>query len=363
MSVTAEVAVERLEVSTYTIPTDEPESDGTLEWDETTVVVVEIAAGGETGLGYTYGPAAVATLVDEKLTQIVVGSDPFTNLWAELGRQLRNAGRPGIGSMAISAVDVALWDLRTRLLGKPLIEELGAYRETVLLYGSGGFTSYADDRLAEQLRGWVDEGFARVKLKIGREPDRDPARLETARAAIGPETELFADANGAYGREEAVAWAGRLERDWDVRWFEEPVSSADLEGLRMVREQTSLDVAAGEYVYVLADARNLLDAAAVDCLQADVTRCGGITGFLEVAALADSYGIELSAHGAPQLSAHACAATPRLRHVEWFHDHVRVERLLFDGTLAPVAGELRPDRSRSGHGLRLRRADAEQYAR
>jgi L-alanine-DL-glutamate epimerase-like enolase superfamily enzyme len=362
MSVTTTAAVDRVGISAYTIPTEVPESDSTLEWDSTTIVVVEIAAGGETGLGYTYGPRAVATLVDEKLAGIVRGRDPFDDVWPELGRQLRNAGRPGIGSMAIAAVDIALWDLKARLLGVPLVEALAAPHDVVPLYGSGGFTSYSDERLAEQLRSWAAEGFPRVKMKVGRDPRRDPARMGAARRAVGDRVELFVDANGAYSREEALTWAERYEHEWDVRWFEEPVSSADFEGLRLVRERSGLDVAAGEYVYVLADARNLLAAGAVDCLQADVTRCGGITGFLEVAALADEYGVDLSAHCAPQVSVHACAAVPRLRHLEWFHDHVRVERLLFDGVLEPHAGALEPDRSRLGHGLELKRADAARYA-
>jgi L-alanine-DL-glutamate epimerase-like enolase superfamily enzyme len=362
MSVGAGVAVERVDVAAYTIPTEQPESDGTLEWEETTIVVVELAAGGETGLGYTYGPKAVATLVDEKLSRLVSGSDPASEVWGEMGRQLRNAGRPGIGSMAIAAVDIAVWDLRARLEGISLVEALGATDETVPLYASGGFTSYSDERLADQLAGWADEGFSRMKMKVGREPERDPARLAAARAAIGDEVELFVDANGAYSRQEALDWAKRYRAEWGVTWFEEPVSSADFEGLRMVRERADLDVAAGEYVYVLADARNLLQARAVDCLQADVTRCGGLTGFLEVAALAEEHGLDVSGHCAPQVSAHACAAIPRLRHLEWFHDHVRVERMLFDGVLEPEKGVLEPDRTRSGHGLTLKRADAERYA-
>jgi L-alanine-DL-glutamate epimerase-like enolase superfamily enzyme len=367
MPAAALTAIERVDVSTYTIPTEEPESDGTLEWDETTIVVVEVSMGGKTGLGYTYGPKAVATLVDELLVPLLTGSDPviftgsdpgvFTN---EAGRLLRNAGRPGIGSMAMAAVDIALWDLEARLRETSLVDTLDARRETVPLYGSGGFTSYSNERLTEQLGGWAAEGFSHVKMKIGREPERDPERLDAARAAAEV-AELFVDANGAFEREQALDWAQRLD-DWDVRWFEEPVSSADFDGLRAVRSKANCDVAAGEYVYVIADARNLLAARAVDCLQADVTRCGGISGFLRVAALADEDGLEVSGHCAPQISAHACAAIPNLRHLEWFHDHVRVERMLFDGVLEAENGELRPDRSRPGHGLELKRADAERYA-
>jgi L-alanine-DL-glutamate epimerase-like enolase superfamily enzyme len=256
--------------------------------------------------------------------------------------------------MALSAVDIALWDLRARLLDQPLVDVLGGVRDEAAVYGSGGFTSYSLERLAEQLAGWVALGIPRVKMKLGRNPDEDPARLDAARVAIGDATELYVDANGAFDRDDALEWANRYANDWGVTWFEEPVSSADFAGLRYVREHAPLDVAAGEYAFVPADFRNLLEAEAVDCLQVDVTRCGGYTGFLNAAGLAEQYGLQISAHCAPQASAHVCCAMPHFRHIEYFHDHIRVERELFDGILEPVGGALRPDRTRAGHGLELK---------
>jgi L-alanine-DL-glutamate epimerase-like enolase superfamily enzyme len=361
-----DLAVERLDVRAYEIPTDAPESDGTLEWDSTTIVVVEAHAGDETGLGYTYAPAAAAKLVEKKLADAVRGADAHAvgETWLRMGAVLRNAGRPGIGFCALAAVDVALWDLRARLLGLPLVELLPAFHEAVPIYGSGGFCSYSDERLREQLGGWVEEGIARVKMKLGREPERDPQRLDAAREAIGDDTELYVDANGAFAPKRALEWAHRYKREWDVRWFEEPVSSADFDGLRFVREHGpgGLEIAAGEYAYVLADFRNLVVNGCVDCLQADVTRCGGITGLLQVSGLAAAHGLDVSGHCAPNVSAHALCAMQTLRHLEYFHDHVRIERMLFEGTLDPEDGALRPDRSRPGHGLELKRADAERYA-
>jgi L-alanine-DL-glutamate epimerase-like enolase superfamily enzyme len=183
------------------------------------------------------------------------------------------------------------------------------------------------------------------------------------RRAIGDGPELFVDANGALGRTEALAWAERLAAEWDVRWFEEPVSSDDLEGLRFLRERdpARLEIAAGEYAFVPRDFAALLDARAVDCLQADVTRCGGVTGLLQVAGFAACRHVDLSAHCAPAVSAHAFCAVPRLRHLEYFHDHVRIESLLFDGTLSPEGGALRPEPERPGLGLEVRWADAEPY--
>ncbi|HEX5469280.1 MAG TPA: enolase C-terminal domain-like protein [Gaiellaceae bacterium] len=359
-------SVEQLAVSAYTIPTDEPESDGTLEWDSTTIVVVEIEAAGERGLGYTYGPHAVGALVSDLLADVVRDRDAFDvrGTWRALQQALRNAGRPGIGSMAFAAVDVALWDLKARLLGLPLVRLLDAAHEGVPVYGSGGFTSYSNERLGEQLGGWVEAGIPRVKMKVGRDPDADPARLDAARRAIGDDQELFVDANGAYGRKEGLAWAERYRREWGVTWLEEPVSSDDLDGLRLLRDRGpgGLDIAAGEYVYILRDAVALLEAGAVDCLQLDVTRCGGITGFLQAAGAAAAHQLDVSGHCAPALSAHALCAVSNLRHLEYFHDHVRVEELLFDGTLSPEGGVLTPDGGRPGHGLELKRAEAERYA-
>lgn len=351
-----EVAVEHLEVSAYTIPTDEPESDGTLEWDSTTIVVVEAEAAGHTGLGYTYGHRATATLIEDLLAPLVTEVRP-TETWARMGARLRNVGRPGIGMMAVAAVDIALWDLKARILDLPLFVLLDGAHDALPLYGSGGFTSYSLDRLREQAADWVEQGIPRVKIKVGRDPEADPARVAAVREAIGPDAELYVDANGAFGAKEALAWAERFAFEWGVTWFEEPVSSADVDGLRLLRERgpAGLDIAAGEYAYVLADFRNLLGA--VDCLQADVTRCGGITGLLAVNGL----DIDVSAHTAPAVSAHAFSAVRRLRHLEWFHDHVRVERMLFDGVLDPEGGALRPDRSRPGLGLELKRADAERW--
>jgi len=360
--VVAAAPVERLEVHAYTIPTDEPESDGTLEWDSTTIVVVEAHGGEHTGLGYTYCDAAAAEVISSQLAGVVEGEDVMDvrAAWLRMTAQVRNAGQPGIGFCAVSAVDQALWDLKARLLDVPLVVLLGAAHEDVPIYGSGGFCSYSEERLRDQLGGWVDQGIPRVKMKLGRDPADDAQRLTAARDAIGPDAELYVDANGAFAAKEAVRWATRYTREWDVRWFEEPVSSADFDGLRLVREHSTLDVAAGEYAYVLADFRNLIGV--VDCLQADVTRCGGITGLLRVNGLAAAHGLDVSGHCAPQLSAHAFCGVDRLRHLEYFHDHVRIESMLFDGVLEPVDGALVPDRSRPGHGLELKRADAKRWA-
>jgi L-alanine-DL-glutamate epimerase-like enolase superfamily enzyme len=184
--------------------------------------------------------------------------------------------------------------------------------------------------------------------------------MAQARAVIGDDTELFVDANGGYTRKQAIRVMAAAA-DLDVRWFEEPVSSDDLEGLREVRDAVTADVTAGEYGYDLFYFRRMCAAGAVDCLQADVSRCGGITEFIRVAALAASFGLQISGHCGPHLHAHVAAATPNLRHLEWFHDHVRIESMFFDGTLDPTGGTITPNDEAPGNGLTLRVADAERY--
>jgi L-alanine-DL-glutamate epimerase-like enolase superfamily enzyme len=357
-------AVEQFTVAAYKVPTDQPESDGTYAWDSTTLVLVEATAGGHTGLGYSYADTATAQLIHDRLADAVRGRDALDvpGAWVAMTRAVRNLGRPGVASMAISAVDSALWDLKARLLDLPLVSLLGAAHKGVPAYGSGGFTSYTVKELQEQLAGWAAEGIPRVKMKIGTHPAEDLSRVKAAREAIGPHAELYVDANGAYSRKQALAKAYRFA-ELGVTWFEEPVSSDDLAGLHLIRDRGpgDMEIAAGEYGYDLHYFRRMLEAEAVDVLQADATRCAGITGFLQAAALCQSHCLRLSAHCAPALHVHPCCAVMPLKNLEYFHDHVRIEHLLFDGALAPVKGVLYPDLSRPGMGLEFKRPDAARY--
>jgi L-alanine-DL-glutamate epimerase-like enolase superfamily enzyme len=353
-----------LHAAAYRIPTDQPEADGTYAWDATTLVVVHVDAATGSGVGYTYAAAAAVPLIESTLRPAIEEQDAFdiSGAWMAMQRCVRNLGRSGLAACAISAIDAALWDLKARALDLPLASLLGRCRDQVPIYGSGGFTSYSDEQLRAQLSGWVErDGCRFVKMKIGSEPERDPERVMQAKAAIG-DRELFVDANGAFSVKEALEFTKRC-LDAEIRWFEEPVSSDDLGGLHLMRERApdSMEIAAGEYIYTADDARQMLEANAVDVLQADATRCGGITGFLHIGALCEAHHIDLSAHCAPAIHRHVGCAVPRLRHLEWFHDHVRIEQMLFDG--APVAhdGAIEPDLGRPGHGLDFKRQDAERF--
>ena len=358
--------VESVEASAYTIPTDAPEADGTLAWDSTTLVLVQVFCDGLVGTGWTYGAPACVDVIDRVLAPYVVRRAPLdiAGTWSSMVRELRNIGRPGIGGMALSAVDCALWDLKARLLGLPLHRLLGAVHDAIPVYGSGGFTTYDEGRLGQQLASWTALGIPRVKIKIGeswgRAEARDLARVQQARDVIGPERELYVDANGGYTVGQAVRVAAGLD-ELGVRWFEEPVSSDDLAGLREVRSRARADVTAGEYGFDLVYFERMASAGAVDCLQVDVTRCGGITELLRVAAVAAAHGLDVSGHCAPHQHVGALAAVPNLRHLEWFHDHVRIEQMLFDGVVDPTGGVLAPRDDVAGNGLTWRSDAAMEY--
>lgn len=360
-------SIEGVDVAVFVVPTPAPESDGTLTWDATTVVVAEPYAGGERGLGFTYATGACGALIQEVLADVVTGRDAMDvpGAWEAMVRSIRNLGRPGIASMAIAALDIALWDLKGRLLDLPVCRLLGQVHTEVPVYGSGGFTSYGLDELARQLSGWVEhQGVSKVKIKVGeswgQRPARDLTRARLARKVIGDDVELFVDANGGYATKQAIRM-GHAYSDIGVTWFEEPVSSDHLASLAEIRAQCTLDVTAGEYGYDVHYFQAMCEAGAVDCLQADVSRCAGITEWMRVATVAESHGLEISAHCAPSLHVHPACAVPNLAHLEYFADHVRVDPMLFDGVLEPQGGMVRPDANRPGLGLELKRREAEAY--
>jgi L-alanine-DL-glutamate epimerase-like enolase superfamily enzyme len=351
-------------ISAYTIPTEIPEADGTADWDSTTIMVVQLRAGDTTGIGFSYASEAAAKVAQQLTEKVAVGRDPFDipAIHHAMDRLARNWGRPGLVSSGIAAVDIALWDLKAKLLGRSLLRLLGRARDSIPAYGSGGFTSYTERQLLDQLTGWAKDGFSAVKMKIGRDAAADLQRVTAVRRALGERTEIYVDANGAYERKQALA-SSQTFSELGVTWFEEPVSSDDRVGLHLLVEQTPppIRIAAGEYIYVLDDAALLVQAEAVDVLQADVTRCGGITNFLKISDLAETCHLPLSAHTSPSIHATLCCAALPAINVEYFYDHQRIEAMLFDGAVRARNGALQPDPSRPGLGLELKNQDAERF--
>lgn len=361
----SQLPIRKAEIQSFAIPTATQEADGTLSWDKTTLIIAHLQAGTKSGLGYTYGHHGIRAMGETLASSCLIGREPFDipSLHAQMRRKIRNNGNCGMTAMAVSMLDIALWDLKARLLGCSVSRLLGKAIDGTPAYGSGGFCSYSDPQLSKQLGGWASKGFHSVKMKVGADPERDPERVKAARKAIGGKVHLFVDANGAYSSTQALKLA-EVFQEQGVSWFEEPVSSDRLELLRLVKDRApaGMDVAAGEYGYESTYFRRMLEAAAVDVLQADATRCFGFTGFLQAAAIAHSFGIPLSAHCAPSLHMHIACAVPGTRNIEYFFDHARIEEKLFDGFIAPVDGCLKPDSSREGLGIVFKEKDALQFA-
>ncbi len=356
--------ISAIQVKVYQVPTIRPESDGTIEWDKTTMVLLTVEAGGKTGIGYTYADTSTALFIKDNLVPKLIGLDAFdiSAAWSLMVNSVRNSGRPGIASMAISAVDNALWDLKARLLGLPLVKLLGKVHDGIEIYYSGGFTSYPADALKKEFYEWAEKGVKKFKMKIGRNASDDLKRVKAARATIGDSNELFIDANGAYTVSEALKQT-QVFSDYNIKWFEEPVSSDNLVGLKQVRDRIpfGMQVAAGEYGYDQYYFRRMLEAQAVDVLQADATRCAGITGFLQAAVISEAFQTKLSSHCAPALHLHPACAVSNYIHAEYFFDHQRIEKLFFAGVQEPVNGILTPDLSAAGNGLEVKWNEIAKY--
>ena len=243
-------SIDAVDVAVYKFPTDRPESDGTLTWDATTAVTATVHAGRWRGLGWTYSAAAAAQVITDQLAPAITGREimDIPGCWSAMHRACRNLGTRGLVMQAISAVDIALWDLKAHALDVSLTQLFGRAVDTVPVYGSGGFTTLTDAELAAQVTGWAAAGCTAMKIKIGQAwgtaIERDIARITTLADLAGPGVDLMVDANGGYTAGQARRVGATLDR-LGVVWFEEPVSSDDLPGLAAVRATVHCDVAPG----------------------------------------------------------------------------------------------------------------------
>jgi L-alanine-DL-glutamate epimerase-like enolase superfamily enzyme len=357
-------SIENIQTSIFTMPTERPESDAASEWKSTTMILVKARAGGREGIGYTYGHPSIATFIESVLAPVVREKNVLDvmAIQAAMINAIRNDGVGGMAMMAVSAVDIAIWDLKAKLAGLPLCQLLGQYRTCMKVYGSGGFTSYSEYELHRQLEGWAGQGIGAVKMKVGRDPGADLHRIGVARKAVGNKTSLFVDADGVYTVNQALAWI-KAFGEQGIDWVEEPVATPYTEELRRIRQQAGpgMRIAAGEYGCTLAEVKHLLDSGALDVLQADATRCGGITGWLKAGYLCEAYHIPLSSSRAPAAHLHIALAAPSFSIGEYYHDHVRMEQRLFEGIQLPKEGVIYPDAGRPGLGITLKESDAEMF--
>jgi L-alanine-DL-glutamate epimerase-like enolase superfamily enzyme len=358
------VPITEFKVSTYQIPTETPESDGTLDWNATGLILVELKAGGKTGLGYSYANLAFAKIVEELLKKVVAQGNAMDlpQLWGKLVRHVRNDGEMGGTAMAISAIDNALWDLKAKILGVSLAALFGQCRESIDAYGSGGFTDYSFEQLRTQIQNWQKTGISKFKMKIGTHVEDDAKRVHFVRECIGGEAELFVDANGAYDFQTTLLMAENFARD-RVTWFEEPIPPGDVKGMKELKKRLppGMNLAVGEYIYDFSDLAFRLGNEAEDFIQLDATRCKGMSGFIRGAAACEIAYLPVSSHCAPSIHIALACSIPNFKHLEYFYDHSRIENLLFEGVIQPKNGKLAPDLSRPGIGLEFKRADAEKY--
>jgi L-alanine-DL-glutamate epimerase-like enolase superfamily enzyme len=338
--------VTRIVCALYRVPLAEPVSDAKVftgrqqPLGDVDVLVVRIATSdGLEGLGFSYskragGPALFAHA--EQIAPLVVGEDPLDigKIWEKLLWAAASVGRQGVSVQAVAAFDIALHDRKAKLMGVPLAKLLGSYRESVRCYDTGGgFLSTDIATVIANAERSLARGIGGIKLKVGGDPRTDVARVKQLRSALGPDVPLMVDANQQWDRAAARRIGRRLE-EFDLVWIEEPLDAYDIDGHAALRARLDTPIASGEMLSAASDHRRLLEAGAVDVIQPDAPRIGGITPYRRVADLADELGVTVAPHFATQLHVHLAAAQPREGWVEWFDwlEPLFVERLaLRDG--------------------------------
>lgn len=285
---------------------------------------------GVTGIGWSGGtavgrPGEVTHALLNHYKQAIIGEDPFAyrRIWDSMW-QPKIVGRRGISTQVISAIDIALWDLMGKVTGKSVHKLLGAYRDRIPAYIAGGY--YEDGKglneLAQEMTENLSLGAKAVKMKIGGVPiNEDVERVKVVRDAIGSDIKLLVDANNAYSAYEAIDIAQKIEK-YDIFWFEEPVAPDDYRGHARVARATSIPIATGENEYTRYGFRDLIDHDAVAILNADAQILGGITEFMQVAALAAAQDLHIAPHGAQEVHIHLVAAIPQGLMLEFYRETV-----------------------------------------
>ena len=335
-------------VESYRWPRRRPISNGLHTYTHSGVGFVFIDTDdGVTGIGIGASKVGVIRAAIEHFTPLLIGEDPIAveRLWHKLWVP-KLVGRRGLTTRAISAIDIALWDLRAKVAGMPLYKLLGGFRERVPTYIAGGY--YEDGKglkeLQEELAGHVEAGARAVKMKIGAVPIReDVARVKAAREAVGPDVKLMIDANCAYRWYEAVQLAERVA-EYDPFWFEEPIAPDDYEGHRRIAEKTTIPIATGENEYTRYGFRDLIATGSVPILNPDAVVLGGISEFMKVTALAQAHDLVIAPHGAQEVHIHLVGAIsnglilefyPRYLDPMWGKIYTETLTLNDDGTVSP----------------------------
>jgi L-alanine-DL-glutamate epimerase-like enolase superfamily enzyme len=338
------------------VPLSTPIADSTHTLHVIDLIVVEIRAGDNSGwsymLSFDYGPSLLKGVIDHELKRHVVGcaADDIRSIYEQNLELTEYIGREGVAMWGTSAIDAALWDLLARRLNVPVSLLFGRRTNTVRVYGSGGWISYSDEDLADEVSRYVARGFAGVKIKIGSpQEDRDVERIRAVRGLLGPDRMLMVDANQGLTLERALRLVRQVE-DCRLSWLEEPFPKNDLESFSRLGAATEIPLAAGEREFGLEPFRRIANARSVSIMQPDLLRAGGVTGWRLVAGLAEAHMLRVAPHFYREYDVHLAASVPNLVAIEsfdWLRDLVESPFEVHDGVA------LVPDRPGFGVDFRL----------
>ena len=316
---------------------------------------------GVTGLSITEGGALNRVLIEGSLKPCLIGEDPLNNerIWEKMYWASLQYGRRGAPISALSALDIAVWDLKGKILGQPVHRLLGGHRDTVASYGSGVNLNYTDEELVKEMTAYVTGGFRMVKMKIGkREPADDLRRVKLVRQAIGPDIDLAVDVNNGWSLQTAIRMAHRLE-EYDIYWLEEPILADEIDNLARLARATSIPIAVGENHYTKWEFKELMEQGAMAVVQADVGKCGGVTEYIKIAALADAYGLPVCPHHTEYIDAPLVAAIPNGLFHEYIHEWFVPMGRIFVDPIKPANGQVSP-LDKPGFGIELNEAAVEE---
>lgn len=322
---------------------------------------------GVEGLGFGSAVPAIRSVIEANLKDLLIGEDPFEieKHWEAMFWRVRGYGRKGIAFCAISSLDIALWDLKAKALGLPLYRLLGPYRESVPVYGSGGWTNFSEKELIEEQTSYVERGMRSIKMKVGKDFGKsereDLRRLAAVRKAVGDDVEILIDANNGYYAKQAIAMAREFEQ-YRVGWFEEPVLADDIDGLAAVARATPIPIATGEHEYTKFGFKDLISRGGADVVQPDLGRVGGITEWLKVAHLAHAFNLPVAPHAYALVALQVACATPNLRIVEYLGTEEQGYRAFFTDFPEPKDGMWAPYPDRPGLGVELNPETVRKYA-
>jgi L-alanine-DL-glutamate epimerase-like enolase superfamily enzyme len=355
--------------TTLHLPQIAPAQDATMfrpASGQTSLFVHVRTDAGLEGLGMSEA-TGTRHVIEQTLRPLLLGRDPLEHerLWEEMFWAVRSYGRKGLALCALSAIDIALWDLKGKIFGAPLYRLLGPYTDAVPVYGSGGWTHLPEGELVREQAGFVERGFPRVKMKVGkafgRAEEEDVRRVAAVRRTLGDGVTLYLDANGGYRAKQAIVLARRFEQ-YNVAWFEEPVHADDLAGLAEVRRDGPLPVATGEHEYTKFGFKALLTQGAADIVQPDVARVGGVTEWLKIAHLAAAFNLPVAPHAVSLVHLHLACCTPNLAVVEILGVQQEADRIWYTEIPEPAGGLWSPFPDRPGLGLALDPHAVARYA-